>query len=87
MVSLCSIAGWPAEGNMWTIKGSLKPGTVRLVLLRLYPGFPVKVPVLGSMTSISSTHECAVVEVMKKASAARAAVAEECIMMCDRVLD
>ena len=47
----------------------------------------MKAPVLGSMTSISSTHECAVVEVMKMASAARAAVAEECMMMCDRVLD
>ena len=86
IMSLSSIAGWPADGSMWTISGSLKLGTVRLVLFRQYPGVPVKDPVLGSMTSTSSTHECAVVGATRRTSAARAAAAEVCILMCECAL-
>ena len=78
IVSLCSIAGAFNEGKMWTIKGSLKPGPL-FVLFRAYPGAPVKLPDLGSITSISSTHECAVVEVAR-ANATRAVAAVRILM-------
>ena len=44
----------------------------------------MKAPVLGSMTSNSSTHECAVIGVMRLASAARAATVEERILVSER---
>lgn len=47
----------------------------------------MKAPVLGSMTSISSTHECAVMGVMRLATAARVATAEECILVSDWFLN
>ena len=31
---LSSIEGWPCPGKMWTMRRSLKPGTVLRVLLR-----------------------------------------------------
>ena len=47
----------------------------------------MKAPVLGSMTSISSTHECAVMGVIMLASAARAAAAEERILVSERFFE
>ena len=68
---------------MCTIKGSLKPATDLLVLFLMYPGCPVKSPVVGSITSISSTQECCKVGA-KRANAARAVAAKECILMSER---
>ena len=47
----------------------------------------MKAPVLGSMTSISSTHECAVIGVTRLATAARAATAEERILVSERIFE
>ena len=45
----------------------------------------MKVPALGSMISISSTHVCAVVGATRRTSATRAAAAEEYILRCESV--